>query len=191
MAERARVTSVDALDAFRSNLILYLSKARPTLEEVSSDVMRTRVWLEEEQRTYWQNQLRVRSRALEEAQQELFSARISNLRDESAAEVLAFRRAKQQVEAAQAKLRVIKIWARDFDYRVQPLLKQVEKLHTVLSNDLVKAAAYLAQAIKTLDAYADVAPPPQTGPAPEAGPDVSPEAEPADAGAPQTQGGVK
>ncbi len=191
MAERARVTSVDALDAFRSNLIVYLSKARPTLEEVSSDVMRTRVWLEDEQRTYWQNQLRVRSRALEEAQQELFSARISNFRDESAAEVMAFRRAKQQVEEAQAKLRLVKTWARDFDHRVQPLLKQIEKLHTVLSNDMVKAAAHLAEAIKTLHAYAGIAPPLQAGLAPETRPDVSAEAEAADTAAPQTQGGVK
>ena len=68
MPDRAHVTSVDALEAFRSNLIVYLSKARPTLEEVSAEVQRMRSWLEDEQRTYWENELRRRSRALEEAQ---------------------------------------------------------------------------------------------------------------------------
>ncbi len=42
MPERAHVTSVDALESFRANLIIYLSKARPTLEEVSADVQRMR-----------------------------------------------------------------------------------------------------------------------------------------------------
>ena len=64
MPERAHVTSVDALESFRASLIVYLSKARPTLEEVSADVQRTRGWLEDEQRTHWENELRRRSRAL-------------------------------------------------------------------------------------------------------------------------------
>ena len=45
MPERAHVTSVDALELFRSQLIVYLSKARPALDEVSAEVVRTRVWL--------------------------------------------------------------------------------------------------------------------------------------------------
>ena len=46
MPERAHVTSLEALESFRASLILYVSKARPTLEEVSADVVRTRLWLE-------------------------------------------------------------------------------------------------------------------------------------------------
>ena len=34
MPQRAHVTSLSAIEAFRANLIVYLSKARPTLEEV-------------------------------------------------------------------------------------------------------------------------------------------------------------
>src|ERR1051326_5682638 len=46
MPERAQVTSVEAIEAFRASLILFLSKARPTLEEVSGDVLRTKLWLQ-------------------------------------------------------------------------------------------------------------------------------------------------
>ena len=35
MAERAHVTSVEAIEAFRANLIAYLGKARPLLEDAS------------------------------------------------------------------------------------------------------------------------------------------------------------
>ena len=54
---------------------------------------------------------------------------------------------------------MLKQWNRVFDNRVDPLVKQMEKLHTVLAHDMVQAVAFLAQAIQTLDAYAEVAPP--------------------------------
>ena len=68
MTQKANVTALDALEAFRADLVLYISKARPTLEEVSADVVRARLWLENEQRTHWENQLRRRTRELEQAQ---------------------------------------------------------------------------------------------------------------------------
>ncbi|SRR5712691_11790706 len=159
MAQRAQVTSVEALEDFRATLIVYLSKARPTLEEVSADVLRTRLWLENEQRTHWEIEVRRRHKELERAQQELFSARLSNLRKETAAEVMAVHRARRSLDEAQTKLLTLKRWLREFDAASQPLVKQMEKLHTVLANDMVKAVAYLGQAVNTLDAYANVAPP--------------------------------
>ena len=169
MPDRAHVTSVDALESFRSSLIIYLSKARPTLEEVNASVQRTRGWLEGERRTYWENEFRRRSRALEEAQAAVFSSRLSNLREVSAAEQMAVRRAKRDLDEAEAKLRVVKQWNRVFDNRVDPLVKQMEKLHTVLANDMVKAVAYLKQAIDTLHNYAGVIPAPGAGAAPAEG----------------------
>jgi len=158
MSQQAKVTAIDVLEAFRANLILYVNKARPALEEVSADALRTRLWLENEQRTHWENELRRRSRDLEEAQQTLFSARISNLRNETAAEIQAVHRARRARDEAETKLRVLKKWHRDFESRVLPLLKQVEKLHTLLANDLAKATLMLAQAGRTLDAYASTSP---------------------------------
>ena len=62
------------------------------------------------------------------------------------------------LEEAEAKLKQLKQWNREFDSRVEPLVKQLEKLHTVLANDMLLAGAYLAQAIQTLAAYADLTP---------------------------------
>jgi hypothetical protein len=72
---------------------------------------------------------------------------------------MAVQRTKRARDEAEAKLRVLKQWNRVFDNRVDPLVKQMEKLHTVLAHDMVQAVAFLAQAIRTLDAYADVAQP--------------------------------
>ena len=165
MPERAHVTSVEALESFRASLILYVSKARPTLEEVSADVVRTRLWLQNDQRTHWENQVRRRAKTLEQAQEALSSARMSHLREASTTEQMAVHRAKRALEEAEAKLKQLKQWNREFDSRVEPLVKQLEKLHNVLANDMLLAGAYLAQAIDTLAAYADIAPP-SAAPAP-------------------------
>lgn len=163
--QQANVRSVEVLEAFRANLIVYTSRARATLEEVSSDVLRARLWIEDDQRIYWEGQLRKRAKALEAAQQALFGARLSILDQQSSAQQMDVHRAKRAVEEGEAKLRVLKRWVRDFDGRVQPLVKQVEKLHTVLSNDLTKAIAELTQTINTLAAYAEIRAPAEPPPA--------------------------
>ena len=174
MPERAHVTSLEALESFRASLILYVSKARPTLEEVSADVVRTRLWLQNDQRMHWENQVRRRAKALEQAQEALSSARMSNLREASAAEQMAVHRAKRALEETEAKLKRLKQWNREFDSRVEPLVKQLEKLHTVLAHDLLLATNSLAQTIQTLAAYADITPPSAAAsPAPSSGPNTT------------------
>ncbi|MEY2408107.1 MAG: hypothetical protein QOF48_777 [Verrucomicrobiota bacterium] len=172
MADKAHVTSVDALETFRANLVLYVSRARPTVEEVSSDVLRTRLWLQNDQRLHWEGQHRRRAKQLEQAQAALSGARLSDLRGDKTVEQNAVRKAKAALEEAEAKLKRLKQWTRDFDSQVQPLVKQLEKLHTVLSNDMLLANAYLTRAIDTLSAYAEMAPPSAatTSPAPAAVP---------------------
>jgi hypothetical protein len=165
MSHRAKVTSIEALDAFRAALVLYVNKARPALEEVSSEVQRTRVWLEDEARLRWENEIRKRSRELEQAQQSLFSARISKLRDESTLEVMAVHRARRALDEARDKLRLVKQWTRDYETRVQPLVKQLEQFHSVLGVDLPKAVAHLNEVAKTLEAYTAVRAPASPAPA--------------------------
>ena len=174
MPQKAHVTSLEALETFRSELIVYLSQARPALDEISAEVVRTRTWLENDQRLHWENQMRRRLKDLEQAQQALFSAKLGVLRNETVMEQMAVQRAKAALGDADQKIRIIKKWEREFEGRVQPLIKQVEKLHTVLSNDMVKAVTYLTQAIATLAAYnekASQAPaqtPPSSGASPAA-----------------------
>jgi hypothetical protein len=190
MPERAHVTSVESIEAFRARLIVYVSQARPTLEEVSADVLRTRLWLENDQRMYWENQIKQRTRTLEQAQQALFSAKLGTLRQETALEQMAVHRARRALDEANDKLRVVKRWTREFDARVQPLVKQMEKLHTVLANDMVKAIASLAHTVTTLSAYGDKAPPPSIHDVPPSSGGNPPAAEAAPAAA-DKPGGVE
>src|SRR5690606_20719205 len=130
MANRANITSTEALENFRANLIVYLSKARPTLEEVSDDVIRARVWVETDRRAFWEAQVRRAAQKLQDAQQAVFSAELSNLRDVSSAERHAVTKAKRALDEAETKLRIVKKWNRDFAGHIEPLARQLEKLQT-------------------------------------------------------------
>ncbi len=177
MPERAHVTSVDAIESFRTQLIAYLSKVRPLLEDATDEAARTRQWLESDRRIFWENQVRRRAKILQEAQQAVFSARLSNLRETTTAEQVAVQRAKRALTEAEEKLRMVKKWSLDFDHRSDPLVKQLESLRTMLGNTMPKAIVHLAQLVKTLDAYAGVAPPVA---APPASSESNPPSDPAD-----------
>ncbi len=156
MSQRAKITSVEAIQAFRTKLLIYLSKARPALEEASSEVMRVRVWMEMEKRPYWMKQFLVRGQRLEEAESALFTARLSSLGKMSATQQATVQKARQAVAEAEEKLHGIGRWQRDYEKSTGPLLKQLEKLDNLLALDLPNAVAYLNEAIDTLQKYSDL-----------------------------------
>lgn len=156
MSQKAQVTSIEAVEDFRAKLIVYQVSARAALEEVSSDMLRMRLWIENDQRNHWEKEIRKRGRALEEARQAVFSAQMSSLREVSAAEQLAERKAKHALDEAQNKLRVLRQWERQFSTRVEPLVKQTEKLLTVLTLDIPRGIAFLTEVTRLLQEYASL-----------------------------------
>ena len=158
MPERARVTSLEVIESFRAKLIIYREKAGRVLDEVNDDVMRTRLWLQAERPAHWQNQIRRLTHELEQRQQELFSAQLSGLRDSSYAQQAAVQKARRAIHDAGEKLKTTKQWHRQYDQRVEPLGRQVEKLRHTLGNDLGQAVAWLNEMTKTLSEYAEILP---------------------------------
>ncbi len=159
MADRAHVNSTEAIDHFKAQLVVYCSKSKLLLEDACDEVLRMRSWLQTEQRMFWESQLRRRQKILENAQQSLFSAGMANLREPTAAERAAVSRAKRAVTEAEDKLRLVKQWTREFDNRVEPQVRQLETLRTLLAHDMPKGVAHLVQVIRALEAYAGTAPP--------------------------------
>jgi hypothetical protein len=153
MAESAQVTSVDAIEAFRASMVLFLSKARPALQQVSAEVLRTRIWVQTTQRQHWEHQLRLRYRKLEEAREALFNARISQFQQSTVLENMAVQRAQRAVAEAEEKLALLKKWGNDFENRADPLVKQLEQFHGYLATEFADGVVLLAQLIKSLDAY--------------------------------------
>lgn len=158
MSAQAQITSVEAIEAFRAKLIVFLAQARPVMEEAGNELARTRLWLQDEQRRFWEQQLRLRGRRLEEARQELLNAKLSQFHESTALHLMAVQRAQRAVAEAEAKLGLLKKWDRELEDRAAPLMKQAEQLQGFLATDMARAIAYLDQALRALDAYRSVAP---------------------------------
>jgi hypothetical protein len=158
MAQPAHVTSSESIDAFRSSLIVFTEKAMAAASDVMDDVTRTRNWLQFDQRSRWEAEARRRLKILENAQQELFSARIGNLREAPTDKVMAVNRAKHASNEAQETLARLKKWNRQYDHEVGPYAKEVEKLRTFIAADLKQAIALLAETMRVLEAYSEHAP---------------------------------
>jgi len=156
MGEQVRVTSVEALESFRASCIIFLTKARQSLDTTSEEVRRTRDWVLNDQKFHWEGQLKRRRRVLDQAQGELMSARMSEFIDSPSVQQAAVRKAKLAVEEAESKLLTIKKWSLNFDTAFEPLIKRMEGLRHLLDQDLPKAVVYLDQAQRTLISYAEI-----------------------------------
>jgi len=170
MPSPAHVTSLEALGDFRSALIVFLGHAHRSVDEVGDEIRRMRGRLQNEWRTKWEQELRKSRRQLAQAEQDLLSARLSNLRDNISAQQNAVRKAREACVHAEGKIRIVKIWTREFDNTVDPLVKRIDSLRQVLDHDLPKGLAFIVQAQKTLEDYAGSAPRPPVAPPPASEP---------------------
>lgn len=153
MADQARISNLDAIESFRSALIVFISKTRQSLEMAQDAVKKTRAWLLTEQPFYWTTQIKARQKRLDQADAELMSARMSEFVDTPTVQQMAVRKAKAALEEAQAKLERTKAWARDYDRVVDPLSRKLDGLRDFVEDDLGLAVAYLVEIQKIIDGY--------------------------------------
>ena len=155
MATQAKITSLEALDALRSHLIVFMTKARRSLDDVGDEVRRTRQWLQHEQRVRWESQIRALTKKLEQAEQELLSAKLAGHREALLAREAVARRGREALAEAQGKLRAVKQWGQRYDSIADPIAKRLDDLRGFLEYDIPKATAYLVGIQKTLESYTD------------------------------------
>ena len=158
MDRQAKVTSVDALAALRSSLIIYLGSVGTSLDEVRDEVRRTRTWLQIDQRAHWAGLLKRLQKQLEQAEAELFTSRLSAMTNHSAARQMAVTRLRRKVRETEERAKIVKKWIRNYDSLVEPLLKKLDGMQHLITHAMPKAVSFLAQAERTLDDYARMVP---------------------------------
>ena len=155
MSQQARITSTDALDAFRASLVIFVTKAREAVDTSRDRVRRTRQWLQNDQRMHWEGTIRRRQRALDQAVQELYSARLTKMAATITIREAVVRKAKAAVEEAHQKLRNVKKWGQTFDGVADPLVKKLDGFREFLDHEMPDAITFLYRAREILDAYAE------------------------------------
>ncbi|MDB6003990.1 MAG: hypothetical protein JWR15_977 [Prosthecobacter sp.] len=160
MADQARISNLDSIESFRAALIIFISKARQSLDAMQDEVKKTRAWVQTEQPAYWKSQIRIRQNKLDQAQQELMTARLSDFVDNPNFQQMAVRKARAALEEAQAGAKRTQVWGRDFDRLIEPLARKANSLRDLLDGDLAEATAYLAEIQKIIQAYNETPAPP-------------------------------
>ncbi|MGV3663236.1 MAG: hypothetical protein ACO1TE_23895 [Prosthecobacter sp.] len=160
MAEQARISNLDAIETFRAALIVFTGKTRQALDAAQDAVKKTRAWLNTEQPAFWAAQIKQRQKRLDQAQQELMSARLSNFVDTPSVQQMAVRKARAALEEAQARMERTKTWARDYDRIVSPLVRKLDAMRDYVDTDLAVATARLVEIQKILEAYRETPMPP-------------------------------
>lgn len=167
MSDQVKISSIDALEAFRSDLIQYIAKARVALEDMEGDVRRTQTWLDTDRVQHWGGQMKHWTKMLHQAEQELYSANLTNPQASNAFQKMNVLKAKRKLEETEEKMLLVKHWRQTFENRATPLLRQLDPMFHLVGQQLPKGVFSLGESIKALQAYAEKNLPPQTAaPAP-------------------------
>jgi len=172
MAQQARVTSIGELEAFRAVLVRFIEQSRRALDDVTGEVRRTRGWIDSDRTQHWDREIKRATRALEQAEQELYSASLSSIKTSDSFRKMAVLKARRRLAEVAEKRKTVKHWRGVFDQETGPLLRHVEALHDKLARDLPAGVASLGESIRALEAYAETRRParPKPGSDPESGP---------------------
>lgn len=154
MSFGAKVSSIEALESFRSSLVLYLSRSRCVLEDVAQEIVRARIWLETDRQVYWKQQIRLRTAAAAQAEQELMTARLSGEAGAILERKQALAKARDALGQAEAGRERVRRWLQRYPTDVEARGALPRRLQHLLSHDASRAVSFLEQAAVILTDYA-------------------------------------
>lgn len=160
MSEQVKVEDLEVFRLFRAALLKFAQATGEALSHADSEISRTHTWLENEQATYWQGQIRKRTEAVAAArdalrQKKLFkdsTGRTPNAiqEEKTLAQCLA------ALEHAQAKFEAVRKWLPKLEKAAELYSGGVARLHGTVTGDIPKAVALLDRLAETLEAYVQI-----------------------------------
>lgn len=157
MTTGARVESIDAIKAFKVQLLKFAEAAVVALGDAESDMHRTLMWLELEAVSHWQGQIRKRTELLSRAQEAYRQKTIfkdATGRQQSAVdEMKAVQLAKRRLEEANEKLALTKQYTRRLQKEIELYKGGVQRFSTSVQSEVPGAAAKLERMVTTLEGY--------------------------------------
>ena len=153
MAERANVTDVEVLERFRSSLMLFIERSNASINEVSEEVKRTRIWLQSEQKLNLDREMWRKKKDLEQLEAEYFSARLSKMAQKKTGIQMMINKKRREIREIEDKLRAVSAWLRHYDSKVEIEARKVDKLRSMLDSEMGRAVQFLNVAAKNLHDY--------------------------------------
>ena len=156
MAQSAKVLSIQALKDFRVALITFTEEARNALGGVDMELKRMRDWLERDQLSYWQMQVKRRHEAMMMARTELYRRRISQQGSDAISDTEqkeALKEAQRRLRIAEEKVAIVKKLIPIFHHAMAEYISHATPLADHLSGGIDKSLGSLAKMIDSLEAY--------------------------------------
>jgi len=158
----ARVQSIEVLKAFRLALCGFTATTGRVLNDADAELQRTLNWLETEQDSYWEGQIRKRSEEVAKAKQAVLVKKLCRNVDGSPGSAVeeekALRVAMRRLEEAKQKLTGVRQYARRLQKEILTYRGQVQRLNNWAAVDLPVAVSRLEQAIRKLEEYVRLEP---------------------------------
>jgi hypothetical protein len=154
MTPGAKVSSIEALEALRSGLVLYLTRSRVVLEDLGQEIVRARIWLETDRQVHWRRQVRRLGAAAAQAEQELTTARLSGDAGAILDRKRALAKARDALRQAEEGLERVRRWLRRYPTDVEARGVLPRRLQQVLSAETSRAVSFLDRAAAILQDYA-------------------------------------
>ena len=163
MSNTARVDSIDSLKTFRVALIKFGEEANTALAAADAELLRVLGWLERDQVSFWQMQIRKRQEGLERAQEALRMKKLfpdaSGRFPTPVEEEKAVRKWKAALEEAQTKLANCKKYARLLQREMMNYKGGVQRFSTWVQSEVPNAVARLDRMVGKLEAYVSLSMP--------------------------------
>jgi hypothetical protein len=163
MGERAKVDSIEALKSLRRTLVKFAEAANAALGDAESDVTRMLTWLETEQLTRWQTQVRLRTDLVTKAKDALREKQLykspTGGRQSTVDEEKALKIAVRRLEEAEQKLANVKKYTHRIGREQHLFRGSVQRFATCVQVEIPNARAKLDNMIDKLEQYASTAPP--------------------------------
>jgi hypothetical protein len=175
MSQSANVRSIQAIHDFKIDLANFAEDARNALTGVESEIRQTRNWLQRDQLSYWQAQVKRRTEDVSTARTELHRRKLSQQGSDAISDTEQkenLRAAQRRLEEAERKVALVKKWAPVLEHAISEYHSAAQPLGDRLTGALVSSMALLDRMVKSLESYLAVAPPvtpvvpdPRSGPA--------------------------
>ncbi len=151
MARRARVTSVDALKEFKVAIYEFIDDAKAAASMIDSDIRRTIDWIQNDRLGYWNGQVKIRYRKVQEAKSDLAQREMTT--GKTVDERRALERAKHRLEEAKNKSDLVKRWGRLIQREVDLHRGKLQQLSFALAQDMPRAAVRIDKLTNSIHEY--------------------------------------
>jgi len=157
MPDQVKVEDLEVFTLFRVAMVKFAQAASQSLFNADSQISRTHSWLDGEQRTFWQGQLRKRSEAAAKAADALRQKKLykdaSGRTPSAAEEEKALHKALAAVEEAKNKLEAIRKWLPRLEKEADMYRGGVARLSKTITGDVPQAVMLLDRMKASLEEY--------------------------------------